>query len=390
MKVLISEYATFRRDVLEYIISRILPCHSVILDPMAGTAPLIPFVETHGYSAYFNDILPVHFFVNKAKQYSIFKCHEKHGYSWFLRELLNCMRFLKGKRSCLSENWIDDNILNGLLRAWHAAEEYDRNIETLLKAVIITCVRPFSSITRCSNPTWFKPGGVSSNEGLRDIVKASLIKFEKFYDYFYKVPNINKRGRCIFSMGSAVNFHPPSKVDLIVTSPSYCNRLDILIQFGPENYFLSALGYMTPAESVIATTKVRDYGTFQEDFGNITSESRTACHLLNKIKNSPKTDGPKYYLPYYTRYFTMLFKNFIKVLEHLLPDGRMYVVVQDNIHRGELIEIDKVLRELLKTKGWRSRVVKKWERHHLGLRNVSRDHAFVKKKHYEKLMVIWQ
>ena len=64
-KILSSEYGAFREEIQD-VFKRLLVKPSVILDPMSGTAPLIAFIETKGHTAYFNDILPVHFFVNKA------------------------------------------------------------------------------------------------------------------------------------------------------------------------------------------------------------------------------------------------------------------------------------------------------------------------------------
>lgn len=390
IKILSSDYATFRRDIQDYIKDHILKEPLIILDPMAGTAPLIPFIETHGHKAYLNDILPVHFYVNRAKTYRIFQCYKKYGYDWFSQQLLHCMAPLRGKRLCISDKWIDDSVLDSFIQAWHTAEEYDSNVATLLKATILLCVRPFSSITRTTNPTWFKAGGMSSNKDLRDIVGESLTTFDKYYRYCYESLNVNRRGKCILTTQNAVELRLSQKVDLILTSPPHPNRLDTIVQYGPESYFLSAVGHAIPEKDVIGTTKVRNYETFVTDFEYLTSKSESASRLLNKIKKSRKADDPTYYLRYYTRYFAMVSRTLEKVLDNLSSTGKMYIVVQDNTHRGKLIEIDKVVRELLRANGWRSRVIKEWERHHLGLRRVSRDHAFVKPKQFEKLVVIWR
>jgi hypothetical protein len=162
------------------------------------------------------------------------------------------------------------------------------------------------------------------------------------------------------------------------------------VQYGPENYFLAALGHVSPEEGLVSTTKVKDYDRLTLDFESLTAKSEYACHLLTKIKESSIADDPGYYLKYYTRYFATLFQVIDKVLGSLSTTGKMYIVTQDNTHRGELIEIDRVLRDLLKADRWHSRVIRKWERHHQGLRNVSRNHAFVRPKQLEKLMVVWR
>jgi DNA modification methylase len=192
---------------------------------------------------------------------------------------------------------------------------------------------------------------------------------------------------------NATELQLPQKVDLILTSPPYCNRIDPAVQYGPENYFLSALGHTIPEECLVSITKVKDYNKLEQDFEYLTTKSKYACKLLTKIKESKKADDPSYYLKYYTRYFAKLFQVIDKVLSNLSTTGKMYIVTQDNTHRGQLIEIDRLLTELLKVEGWKSRSVPRarWPRHHLGLRNPhARKHGFVRPKLYEKITVVYR
>ena len=392
LKILSSEYGVFRGEIQEFF-KRMLRKRkqSVILDPMAGTAPLIPLIETNGHMAYLNDILPLYFFINRAKTYQVFQHYQQHGYDWHFQELLDCMTPLEGKTLCISDKWIDDSILHGLIHAWHATEQYDESSEAILKATILLCVRPLSSTTKSNNPTWLKYGGISSGEPLQEIIGDSLTKFDRYYRYHYESCHIRKRGICVITDQNAAELQLAKKVDLILTSPPYCNRLDSVVQYGPENYFLSALGHTIVEEDLIGTTKVKDYDRFALDFEYLTTNSEYACKLLTKIKESPIADDPGYYLKYYTRYFAKLFHVIDRVLSNLSTAGRMYIVTQDNTHRGQLIEISRLLRELLKAEGWKSRRVKRWPRHHLGLRNPrARNHGFVRPKVYERITVVYR
>jgi len=388
-KILNTEYGSYNEDVIKFFKNRLNEGKkSVILDPMAGTAPLIPFIEKKGYTAYFNDILPLHFFINKAKTYEIYQKYIENGSDWYIQELLYCMSYLKNKKSIISDKWIDDDILHGLIQAWKKANDYEEHSATLLKAVILLGVRSFSSITESKNPTWLKRGGMTSNKNIKEIITDNLTKFYKFYEHHYGSNSISNKGKCIFLKIDANKIILPQKVDLIFTSPWYCNRIDPLIMYAPENYFLSALGYTFPEYDLLSTPRVRYYKELERDFKYLTSKSDFLDEFLNNIKDSSNPDDPGYYLKYYTRYFAQLWEIMDKITSHLSAEGKMYIVLQDNIHRGELIEIDKVLRELFINRGLKSRVVKKWERHHLGLRNISRSHAFVKPRHYEKIMLI--
>jgi len=270
-KILSSEYGSFRDDIVKRFKRGVLKKPSVIYDPMAGTAPLIPFIEMKGHTAYLNDILPIHFFINKAKTYQVFQNYQKKGYNWFFELLLECMALLEGKVLVMSDNWIDDSILSGLIEAWHATERYDEESATLLKATILLCVRPLSSTTKSKNPTWLKFGGISSDKDLEEIIRDSLTRFDKYYRHHYMSSRIKKKGECIITHRNATKLQLPQKVDFILTSPPYCNRLDPIVQYGPENYFLSALGYIISEEDLVSITKVRHYDRLEEDFEYLTT-----------------------------------------------------------------------------------------------------------------------
>ena len=89
IKLLDSEYGIFRRDVLEYFIEKVLSNPCIIYDPMAGTSPLVSYAETHGITAFFNDLNPVHYYINRAKKQSVFLSYSSRKCDWFYREILN-------------------------------------------------------------------------------------------------------------------------------------------------------------------------------------------------------------------------------------------------------------------------------------------------------------
>lgn len=389
MRVLSAEYATFRDDVQTYFIKNVLPQHRSLLDPMAGTSPLVPYFETHGHTAHLNDISPVHFYVNRAKQYQIYQCHRDRGYKWFLNAFLDCMGHLrKFSRRRTPHRWIDDEVLCRLTEAWERTEAYEKNISTYLKALIVMSVRSFSSCTRSGNPTWFKAGGGVPARDIRETASASIGILDKYYDISYGSRAVGEKGRCRFSIQNAASLRLQQKVEVIITSPQYCNRLDTVRQYGPELYFLSAVGHPISGSDVIGTNQVKDYKSLESDLEYLTTRSKYANRLLGRIKKYPKKKAPQYYLKYYTRYFAALSRAICKTSHNLLPGGKMYIVVQDNTHRGQDIEIDQVLREVLAVDGWRCRVYIVGERTHLGLRNPSPDHAYVKRRQLEKIMVL--
>jgi hypothetical protein len=101
IKILRKEYASFRPEVVDFFVKKVLPRSRVVLDPMAGTSPLIPYIEYSGISAHFNDILPIHLFVNRAKTYTTYykiRKLEENNPGSLEKELCYCMLRLKNHR----------------------------------------------------------------------------------------------------------------------------------------------------------------------------------------------------------------------------------------------------------------------------------------------------
>jgi len=391
-KILYSEYAAFRKKgVLEFFEKELQSRKSLkIYDPMAGTAPLIPLVEYGGHKAYFNDIFPLHYFINRAKTFNSFQCFQQTGKSWFLDRMKSHLKLINNKRLVISEKWIEESVLKGLVHAWDSFEIYNEDKSVLLKAILLLCVRPLSSITQTKNPTWIKSGGISSDRKLDDIIEESITRFENYYKYNYSKIVETKRGNCIFLNRNANEVKLPEKVDLIITSPPYCNRFDMKTSYGPEGYFLSSVGFEIQARDIIGTIIVKDYDSFKNDIDFLMDNSREANVVFSRMKESRKRDEHVYYIKYFSRYFISLYKIMLSVLENLKSNGKMYLITQDNTHRGQLIEIEKILLELLGNKNWKFNMVDQWERHHMGLQNISRDSAFVKPRQYEKLIEVWR
>jgi len=390
IKILHTEYGSYNDDIINFLIRRLKENKNIsLLDPMAGTAPLIPFIENNGYRAHFNDIMPIHYFINAAKTYDIYDSYQKNGKKWYQRELEKCMESLKNKKVVISNEIIDKEVLEGFSHAWKSIGEYEKRQTILLRALLLLCIRPFSSSIISKNPTWIKKGGgISSKKDLSEIVSESIDLYDKYYQNFYGENTISIKGKCIFYKNDVLKLSLKEKVDMIFTSPWYPNRLDPIALYRPETIFLSSMGYSFPEYNQVSTPRVREYTELEADYDFLTTNSSNANKILKRIKIMSEKKDSSYYIKYFTRYFAILYKIIKKTTEHLKSDGKMYVILQDNIHRGVLIEIDKILRELLKAYRWKCRIVKRFERHHLGLRNVSREHAFVKPRHYEKIMLI--
>ena len=111
VRLLPIEYGTFRADIRRFFTECVLVPGTRVMDPMAGTAPFIPHVETRGLAGHFNDILPVHYHINRAKTRSAFQGYlnmQDRDAKGLLREAVSCMQGLGRLRLLVSKDWVAD------------------------------------------------------------------------------------------------------------------------------------------------------------------------------------------------------------------------------------------------------------------------------------------
>ena len=396
-----TEYASFRGDVLSELCGHVeclktsLRRSVVLLDPMAGTAPLIPFVEFIGSTGYFNDLNTLHLFVNRARTVAAYKAFNAVGPDSLLQALMKATASLSRLQRRPTDKWIDEQTLPRLLAAWHRLADFQPSPTYLLRALFLLSIRSFASYTTSSNPTWLKPGGLRSGAPRREVFNRALSKLQRYYSaaqryYFpaYENQTSAKGGRVVLSNVDAASYRTKTPVDIIVTSPPFCNRVDWRRLYGPEGYFLEALG-LCPKHEYLGTTAVRGYDDSESRLLALTDISPYLGRFLIEVRKT-QIHGERssdYYVKYFVRYFDGLFTAFDQAISNLRRGhGRFLFVVQDNAHRGQGIRIHTALTEYFSCRGFTvSSGGKERPRHHLGLRNVSRKHPMVSPRQTESI-----
>lgn len=394
LRLLHKEYASFRPDIVKYFVTEVLPNSKTILDPMAGTSQLIPYVEYLGLTAYFNDILPLFFYVNRAKTFKTCRTIltlQKRNSQFLGRELRKCLVKLEKKRLIISEKWIHDDVLEGLLHAWQKSNDYEENLGHFLKAIIILCVRSYTSTSPSpKNTTWYKPGGMTSGKKLIEVIKEQIEKIFSYYNNYYPdIENI-KGGDCQFLIKDASSLNLKKEIDTILTSPAYANRYDYTVMYAPELYFLyKADPQIDPPnlkKTILASNSVEDYSTLENDLDILSKKAPKTRAFLSEVEKRGLKRENKYYLRYFCKYYSNLYNIFDNLLSLLSARGAIYIVVQNNIHRGELNSMDEFMTEYFSMQGLKVENVFNKLRMHQGRRNISADYPIVLKKHMETII----
>jgi len=399
-KLLHREYAVFRATILEYFVKHVLPHTKNILDPMAGTASLIPYIERSGVTAQFNDLLPIHLYINQAKTYETYatlRINERKNRDYIERQLVDCLSGLKRRRLVISEKWIHDDVVESLIAAWKRTEKHEEILGRFLRAGILLCVRSFSSITiSAHNSTWCRPGGMSSEKGYREVIAESIQRFLSYYSAFYPDVSKSRKSRCTFSNLDASNLKLRKKVDTIFTSPAYANRYDYTRMYAPELYFLSKVDSNEDSSStrtsILASNVVEDYETLEDDLLYISKVSPKTTTFLSEVKEKGRKKKRKKEKDYYLRFFAKYYANLFRILDNLATlfssNGAMYIVVQDNVHRGTLNDMVGFTEDFLNNTGFETARVLEELVTHQGRRNISADDPLVLKKHKETIIEV--
>lgn len=394
-QVLASEYASFHNEVIQTLFSILLDREQIwsrpliLYDPMAGTAPLIPLAECRGYVAYFNDLNPLHFYVNTAKTAESYIAFKRIGQARLLNIISGLLSELDDCPRKITDEWIQPEVKKIFQSAWKKSENYSKPNTILVKAILLLSIRSFSSIIKTKNPTWIKPGGLRPKTSVAQVLSSAVTRLESFYKHAYSESQPLKQSHIIITCNNALKWKPPSKIDIIITSPPFCNRVDWHRIYAPENFFLQAVGVSIKNDTFLGTTAVCSYPEFDQQLSLVTQHSDYLRKFLAEVQKRQIRNerSSNYYLKYYTRYFAGLFNIFENASNTLGKDhAEIYFVVQDNVHRGLLIEIGQVLAEYLSSQGFSVRPLSiGWDRHHLGLQNISKRFRLIAPKQRESI-----
>jgi hypothetical protein len=390
VRFLSNEYGSFRQGIIEYFEKSVVTECRLLLDPMCGSCPLIPTVEKNNIVAHFNDIIPVHYYVNKIKTYKAFLGFTKSNKDrtdTIYYEAIDCLRGLKNKRLIVSDKWIEDSILEALIEAWKKAGSHPRTVSDILKAIVVLSIRPYSCFTRSKkNGTWLKAGGVTTGSPLSEIVRGILAKFSKFYSLNYPPSEKLGHGKFFFTCEDAALLSKKTKVDVIFTSPPYCNRFEPEVTYAPELFFFRAVQKAIGPDRIIGTTKVNDYPSTSEDLDFIHEVAPKTLEFLRGVKKTEIKRECNYYSRYYIRYYSKLYKVLENILSLVKRGGNIYIAVQDNIHRGNLNNTNLYISNFFRRQGCDVYTAYKNLEHHQGLRNISKNHPLVIKRHWEHVI----
>jgi DNA modification methylase len=360
-------YAGYPEKFVEIILDQAaLKKGAVVLDPWNGSGTTTSIASYRGFNSIGIDINPVavlvasakisgsrdnnrnDFLIEKICQLATREPNEQDASSdslskWLPLDVVSIYRAIEQHILCNIEKKSTVDYLNPAMMPLSPTASFF--ILALMRAA-----RSISTMRTASNPTWIRPGVET------DCRPDHLIKAWK-----YQISNMSAN----LDLNASEDFIPSNiilgdsrnieledeMVDLIITSPPYCTRVDYIKS---TSFELAALGISdgdVPFElvrrSCMGSTLVRN-ATLPEIPNEWPIEIKdTLSHIRN---HASKASGSYYYKTYW-QYFDDLIQSVGELKRCLKFNGSIVMVVQTSYYKDVLIDVPKLLIATARTHG---------------------------------------
>lgn len=347
-------YAMYAEDFVRGVFERIpLRPHSMVLDPWNGTGTTTTIAFERQHRSIGIDINPVMAIIAKSR---IIPNKEREA-----------IAHIRWKPRARHEPAVADT---DPLLTWFAPSavrtfrELQQRIgpwtgeiapkECLLYVALFRTIRTFLQPFRTTNPTWCKrPETLLSRlRPQREKIYAAFLHNVRHlanvpprtYDNETAcwLPNIQVKSSCSLNL-------PDESVDLVVTSPPYCTRIDYAKTTLPE---LSLLGcdcnfIRSLRDSTLGTPTISpEIKQNNDNFGSYVKQ------LLRKIEQHPSKSSRSYYLKTYQQYFSGLSQALNEVARVVKSTAHAVFVVQDSYYKDIHVDLARAYEEMLEDRNF--------------------------------------
>lgn len=349
------------------------PEQSTILDPWAGSGTTLVEALRRGHASIGVDLNPAMVIVSKARL-----LHQNVAESLcpLAQELLEAMEPVEPTtREPLTAWFVPSaaarwrSLEQGMARVLMHSSKSDlsdpESVSSLSSLAAFFYVALFRAIRGqlarfgSSNPTWVKKPRHPSNR-LRSsqgaMERAFLREVGILVANFDQYESREERGTgARVLQGDARRLGlADSSIDVVLTSPPYCTRIDYAVTTAPE---LAAMGigphsgFRDLRESLTGSTAIRALQPPPDgDWGD------TCQELLDAVEGHPSKASATYYLKQFKQYFHDLHLSIGELRRVLKQGGEAVLVVQDSLYKDLHVDLATITIEMANQRGlhWKS------------------------------------
>jgi len=219
--------------------------------------------------------------------------------------------------------------------------------------VFFETVKKIAKKFKSSNPTWIKVAKTQDEK-----IKISQKDFEnEFLNKLREKARILKSKSKILSKQIELStadsrnlLIEDSSIDLVVTSPPYCTRIDYTISTRIE---LAILGLDQNGQledlrkKMIGTTKI-----IKDELISIGLYSDTAKKFMSEVYNHSSKASITYYYQQFSQYFDGITQSISELNRVCKCDAKIYIVVQNSYYKDIQLKISDIFKEIFSKFGW--------------------------------------
>ncbi len=346
-----------------------------LLDPWNGSGTTTLVASMLNLSCYGFDINPAMIVVSKAKLYDARTLDFEHvqkqfftispsqlseeEYSedplntWFSLEALSAIRQVEEKIQNTTSISQKDRKLRRIKDICNI--DAISNKTCFLYLALFTTLKQFAKVFVGSNPTWIKSKNIEKlNVNISNVVSVYLSTIKNMkneYSVGVNSQNIH------LATGDSRNIPlKDSSIDMVITSPPYCTRIDYAIYTKIE---LSLLGYSNHdiqnlRREMIGTPTIRKNIIYNDDSRNSQLLKISDCcfQVMNNISAHYSKAAKSYYYKTYAQYFSAMYLSMQEIFRVLSNNGIAVIVVQDSWFKDIYIDVPCIISEFGKSCGF--------------------------------------
>lgn len=218
--------------------------------------------------------------------------------------------------------------------------------------ILFETLKGFLNGFKSSNPTWIKVAKDPNEKiaiSFESIVEAFIQNLQSKKVVIDNKPDFISRD-AVISVGDSRNLPlDNSSIDLVVTSPPYCTRIDYAVATRIELAVLGMgnnLSFEKLRKNMIGTTKITG------DSLDKVSKSTTAISFLNAVSEHTSKASKSYYYKQFDQYFFGIEQSLTEIDRVMSDDGSVVIVVQDSYYKDLYLDIADIFSEIMMSLGW--------------------------------------
>lgn len=356
-------YAGFTEDfVAEAIHAARLRRGSKVFDPWNGVGTTTSTARKLGFHSVGSDINPVAVLVSGAKNANAEDARGAIGLATMIGEAALLMSEITRTGPDPLSDWLAPELVRTfrviefqLLCRLAAPEQVPLNpaldplppLVSFLLFCLLKAGRRFAGMKVGTNPTWIKPDLSASNGNPEDLVKTWLRNIEL---YSNDLIGRNPVPSQLYIADSRDVPLADRSIDLVVSSPPYCTRIDYVVK---TSFELAALG-VDQSQNNFKELRRAYMGTplSRGSSDKLENAPVAVTKLLEMVKSHPSKASSTYYHSTYLQYFTDAMRSLTELRRVLKPRKHAILVVQTSYYKDVFVDLPLLYVEMGRSLGF--------------------------------------